>query len=69
MNYLSEERSSELESTFSSYLVKKCTDSQMIVVTLPTSVTDRFNVTGLRFQESHCEASRNKTHWTLKTQR
>ena len=59
----------ELENTFQSYLVKKCTDSQMMIVTLPLSVTELFNVTGIRFQEHHCEGIKNETHWVLKTQR
>ena len=41
----------------------------MIIVTLPLTVTDRYNVTGVSYQEHHCEGTKNKTHWILKTQR
>ena len=61
--------SGELEDILGSYLVKKCTDTQMIVVTMPLSITDRFNVSEVRFQEPHCRGTKNETHWVLKTQR
>lgn len=66
---LSEEQLRQLEDTFNSYLVKKCSDSQMIIVTLPLAVTDRFNVSEIFFQEQHCKGTKNQTHWILKTQR